>query len=412
MSYAYAVRPAPRRRGLRGLGDCSPPLPGWNPPMCRDNSTGSIVSCNACGGSATPTAQQIVGQIVTAVNNAGLAPGAAPVEQSIPIPGFTGDFTVETLDSWLSDRLQAKESTFVANAIAKGSDSVDAEANDFTAEAQQHCGVYPSSGGCDNQSAVAAKYAQIFRMWASTQSAQVYQAPDSGSLAAPVVPAQQSAAPAPMIPALAPIAQQVQQQAAPPPPPPPAPVVTQPQTTQPATQPSTTPAPSRPVTVTLANLTNPGSINFNIGDAWSITITGPPNTAVSVTASQNSVPLGSTPMGYTDATGLLLLSSSMDTAQAGAWIENWMVGGQALAPISFYVNGTLPAPAGTDPALTSLYNAANANLPALPVTVGPVDATTAWLTSNTIFSAVPNWLTVGGAGLLAWFAFSKGQKTK
>ncbi len=45
----------PRRRGFRGLGDCSGVVNTYNGvPYCRDNATGSLVPCSGCGGASGP----------------------------------------------------------------------------------------------------------------------------------------------------------------------------------------------------------------------------------------------------------------------------------------------------------------------------------------------------------------------
>lgn len=414
MSYAFTgqrAAHAPRLslrglRGLRSLGSCTPLNVKYaNTPngACRDNSTGSVVDCGvtACQTAASPA-------------QAGPTPAPAPVFQNIPIPGFTGDFSVPTLDSALEQSLQAKESTFIANAIAKGSDSVAAEASDFQAQAQEHCSIYPSSDGCSNMAALVAQYVATYTAWAKSQSAQAYQGGDTGNLAAPAIP-QTSAQ---VATALAPVIVAIQ---TPPSAPTPAPITAAQiaaalaaAPAAPTTQ-SSLPAAAIAPSVTLANLTNPGSTQFNIGDQWVIAVTGPPNTAVSVSATQNSIPLGTTPMGYTDGTGRLSLSNVVGDAQVGAWSETWIVGTQALAPITFNVSSAsdIAAPV-TDPALDSLQAAADGLLPTTTTATDTVDATTAWLTSNSLISALPNWLTVGGVGLIAYLAFfkDKGKQSK
>lgn len=435
MSYAFTGQRAhPPRfslkglRGLRSLGDCSAPLPG-SPTLCRNNATGSVVLCSSCGTAAAPASTSVIDpalqkilqmdgipisqqgsmattqQPIAVAAPAGPSPAPAPVFQNIPIPGFTGDFSVPTLDSALEQSLQAKESTFIANAIARGSDSVAAEAADFQDQAQEHCSLYPSSDGCSNMAALVAQYVAAYTNWGKGQSAQVYQGGDTGSLAAPIIPQ----TPAAITQALAPVITSMQN---PPAAPPPAGNTYTPplQSTQPA-NPSVPLAPS----VTLTNLTNPGSATFNIGDQWAITVTGPANTPVSVSASQNSIPLGTTPMGTTDATGRLALSAVIGAAQVGAWSETWIIGNQALSPITFNVSSASDLSAATnDPALDSLEAAAADLLPSNTTTTATVDATTAWLTSNSLLSVFPNWLTVGGVGLIAYFAFfkDKGKQSK
>jgi len=106
-------------------------------------------------------------------------------------------------------------------------------------------------------------------------------------------------------------------------------------------------ASSQPLLVN-STMTNVGvSINktsFNIGDSWTITVTGPPNASVTAAGVQNGTAVGSaTPMGTIGSNGTLVLTGTMAASQVGSWIESWTVGGQNAGSVSF----TVAAPAGS-----------------------------------------------------------------
>lgn len=165
---------------LAGLGSCNPLGVSYsNTPngACRDNSTGNIVDCKA---TACSTATAVPGSS----NPAG--PNLTPVwnTEQIQVGGIVGAVTARTLDSYLQDRLAAKMSPFIANAIAKGADSVDAE-DDFAALASDYCNIYGSLSDCYQQSQLAAKYSALWRQWAGGQSAGTYQSGATGTLTNP-----------------------------------------------------------------------------------------------------------------------------------------------------------------------------------------------------------------------------------
>jgi hypothetical protein len=177
-------RAAPRHFiGLMGLGECTPMGYSYsNTPngACKD-ATGSIVDCKAASCAvAAPSS-----------GGGGGAPAGPNFNpdttlENIPIGGFTGDFAVPTLDADLSQSVFSKESPFIANAIARGADSVSAEDADILAQAQSHCGLYPNSTGCNNLAALVAQYQAQYMAWAKGQSASSYQGTDTGPLTAPL----------------------------------------------------------------------------------------------------------------------------------------------------------------------------------------------------------------------------------
>ncbi len=85
---------------------------------------------------------------------------------------------------------------------------------------------------------------------------------------------------------------------------------------------------------------NNGSSIFKAGDQFTLTITGPPNAPVMITAAQNGVPVGggvSTQLGTTDANGRFVLVGNWVAANAGTWSEIITVGGAPAPPLNFSV---------------------------------------------------------------------------
>jgi len=161
---------------LSGIGACNPMV---GSKFCLDTNTGNVVDCGSkvCtdssgGGSTSPG---------WSTN----ANPSNPVYQDIALPGFTGTFHVQTLDSFLNTVLQAKESPFIANAIARGADTVDNQANDFFAQAQMYCDINGALPDCNQQAQLVSKYQALYRQWAAGQSARTYQSGDTGTLANP-----------------------------------------------------------------------------------------------------------------------------------------------------------------------------------------------------------------------------------
>ena len=88
-------------------------------------------------------------------------------------------------------------------------------------------------------------------------------------------------------------------------------------------------------TVSQINLTHPDiSPNFEVGDTFQLTITGPRNQPVSVT----QTPGGTTLKGYTDANGNFTSTGVEQTSNIGSYTQVWSVGDTAITPaISFVV---------------------------------------------------------------------------
>jgi hypothetical protein len=85
----------------------------------------------------------------------------------------------------------------------------------------------------------------------------------------------------------------------------------------------------------LQNTSRPGQ-PLQVGDNWTLNITGPPNAAVVNTASHNGVAIGSTNYGKTDGNGNFQLTGYMSPDTVGTWYETWAVGNSS-ATLSFSV---------------------------------------------------------------------------
>lgn len=105
--------------------------------------------------------------------------------------------------------------------------------------------------------------------------------------------------------------------------------------------------PASAQTVQLINLIRPSATDFYVGETWTLNVFGPPNQSVSITATHNGIPLGTTPLGTTDSTGFFTLSGSMSVAEIGNWVETVFVGGVAATPtLVFSVLGAPVDPCG------------------------------------------------------------------
>jgi hypothetical protein len=93
-----------------------------------------------------------------------------------------------------------------------------------------------------------------------------------------------------------------------------------------------------PVTAQISNTA------LQIGDSWTVTVKGAPNSPVSVTAQQSGQAASTSQVGTTDANGNFSLSGTAATGQIGTWAETWTVAGQS-ATITFSVSAGPSAPA-------------------------------------------------------------------
>lgn len=77
---------------------------------------------------------------------------------------------------------------------------------------------------------------------------------------------------------------------------------------------------------------------YNVGDTWTINISGAsPNAVVSATSSFNNVTNAAENFGNTDSNGNWSLSGVFQSSNVGDWKETWMVGGVTVGSIHFTV---------------------------------------------------------------------------
>jgi hypothetical protein len=118
----------------------------------------------------------------------------------------------------------------------------------------------------------------------------------------------------------------------------------------------------------LQNVSRPGQ-TFQAGDAWSLTITGDPNSLIKISATQNGQSLGTTAFGSTDANGRRVLTGLMDQSNVGSWVEIVTVGAGAPSTLNFSVvapggGSTGPTGGGGGTATDSVDTSVPATLPA------------------------------------------------
>jgi hypothetical protein len=89
-------------------------------------------------------------------------------------------------------------------------------------------------------------------------------------------------------------------------------------------------------TAVLSNATSPGA-PFAAGDSFQLIVTGPPNSPVIGTASQNGAVSSSSPFGSTDANGQKIITGGWTAADIGNWQETWQVGSAAPAALNFSI---------------------------------------------------------------------------
>lgn len=89
-------------------------------------------------------------------------------------------------------------------------------------------------------------------------------------------------------------------------------------------------------TAVLSDLTHPAG-PYQAGDSFQLVITGPPNSPVTGTGSQNGAVSSSMSFGTTDANGHKIITGAWDQTNAGRWIESWQVGNAAPFPLTFTI---------------------------------------------------------------------------
>lgn len=156
------------------------------------------------------------------------------------------------------------------------------------------------------------------------------------------------------------------------------------------------------LSATLQNSTRPGNnTQLLVGDVWVITVAGAPNSPVEVTAVQNGNALGTTPMGTTNAQGVLTLSGTVAASSAGTWVEQWKVGGQPAGTVQFSVSAPSSGGGSGGGAGTGTGTGTD---------TGGTDTTSDSGVSSFFAALTPTELLIG-AGAIAYLLFS-GKKGK
>ena len=120
----------------------------------------------------------------------------------------------------------------------------------------------------------------------------------------------------------------------------------------PAASPAGTPAASIPTSVKLVNVSRPG-MPAQVGDNFSLTISGSPNQVVTGSATQNGQSAGSTTYGSTDGGGNRVLTGTYDASTVGNWVEQWQVGNGTPASLSFSVAAAGSPATGSSSGITN-----------------------------------------------------------
>ena len=171
------------------------------------------------------------------------------------------------------------------------------------------------------------------------------------------------------------------------------------------------PAGTAGVSATMVNTSRPGQ-PLAVGDSWTLTITGPANSPVSNTASQNGNSLGTTPYGSTNGSGVFSLNGTATASTVGTWSETWSVGGVSAPALNFTVSAAPSSGSPSGPGAAS-------GSPLIGNSVGPQPAITG--SSSTVSSGCfsltgmfglpdvclgPVGLSTVAAGVLALIIFS------
>lgn len=172
------------------------------------------------------------------------------------------------------------------------------------------------------------------------------------------------------------------------------------------------PNPSTPSTlsVSIQNSTRPGyTAQLQVGDTWVITVSGPPNSPVAVTAVQNGNALGTTQMGMTNSQGVLTITGSIAASSVGTWVEQWTVGGQAAGVVQFTVSAPATAAGASASGSGTTTPGTDTDTATSTITSTVADTTAA---IGSFFSALTPTELLIGAGAVALLLFSGGKKGK
>jgi hypothetical protein len=124
------------------------------------------------------------------------------------------------------------------------------------------------------------------------------------------------------------------------------------------TAPAAGSTPQVALSANIVNNTSGSASAFRIGDAFTVTVTGPPNSLVTVSGTQNGSAFGPISQGTTNANGVLVITGTMPEQNVGLWVEHWSVGGANAGSISFTVSGGSSNPISTPADLATLLTTA------------------------------------------------------
>lgn len=100
---------------------------------------------------------------------------------------------------------------------------------------------------------------------------------------------------------------------------------------------ATTPAAVTQTVAMLNNVSRPGQ-PFQAGDTYQLIISGPPSSAVSGTAQQNSAASSTSSFGSTNSQGQLVITGTYGAGDVGVWSESWTAGSAAPAQLNFSIS--------------------------------------------------------------------------
>lgn len=149
----------------------------------------------------------------------------------------------------------------------------------------------------------------------------------------------------------------------------------------------TTPVPggSAPSTA-LSAILSPSKAIYNVGDAWTLVVTGAPNQPVSMSGGKNGANATAS-FGNTDSNGRFTLTGSFQASEVGSWQETWNVGQQVAGRINFAIQGAQASKTA------DAMDKGNNGLDVATITQG--------------LAAIPTWAMIGGAVLAIFLVVRK-----
>jgi len=161
--------------------------------------------------------------------------------------------------------------------------------------------------------------------------------------------------------------------------------------------PALSPVQPYPNSATIQNLTSGNAANFNQGDSWQITITGQPNSPVTVQTQLNGAPQPIASYGSTDSNGQLVLTGTMPSSP-GQWWQQWSVGPAVAGTISYNI-GSAAAIVPTSSQASTTDTTASAS---------PLSFLTDSFSVGSY--SIPVWLPI--AAVAGWLVLASGKKKR